>query len=132
MSAVAFSGFDHVQLTVPEGVEAACRDFYVGLLGLAEIERPEAARRRSVLWVDLGGQGRHFRSRPEFRPSPFAHPAILVRGLEALAARLRTAGYDVTTEQSIGPGRFHVRDPFGNRLEFIEAESPDREGKTSP
>jgi len=120
VSEIVFAGIDHVQLTVPEGAETACRAFYLGLVGLREIERPEAARRRSLLWVDLGGQELHLRPDPEFRPSAFAHPAIRVRGLDALGARLRAAGYAVTAEQSIGPGRFHVRDPFGNRLEFIE------------
>lgn len=121
MSEVAFTGIDHVQIAVPEGGERACRDFYLGLLGLAEVERPAPAAGRSILWVDLGGQQLHFRPDPAFRSPQYAHPAILVRGLDVLAARLRAAGYDVTTEQSIGPGRFHVRDPFGNRLEFIEA-----------
>ena len=121
MSEVAFTGIDHVQIAVPEGGEQACRDFYLGLLGLAEVERPEAGAQRSILWVDLGGQQLHFRPDPAFRAAEFAHPGILVRGVDVLAARLRNAGHDVTTEQSIGPGRFHVRDPFGNRLEFIEA-----------
>ena len=92
------------------------------VLGLPEIPHPMTAPGRSFLWVQLGAQQVHFRPDPEFKAAKFVHPGILVRGVDALAARLTTAGYAVTTEQSIAARRFHVRDPFGNRLEFIEAE----------
>ena len=116
-------GIDHVQLAVPVGVEEVCRDFYVGVLGFAEIARPVRGAGRSVLWVAAGGQQVHFRPDPDFRPARFAHPGFLVADLAALAARLEAAGYRTATDQAVGPGRFHVRDPFGNRLEFIEASS---------
>jgi hypothetical protein len=51
------------------------------------------------------------------------HPAFAVRGLAELRSRLEGAG--VTTEddrQIPGFRRFYARDPFGNRLEFLEAE----------
>jgi hypothetical protein len=114
-------GIEHIQLAVPPDSEAVCRAFYLDTLGLAEVPHPSAAAGRSFLWVQLGANQIHFRPDPEFRPAQFAHPGILVRGVDALAMRLKAAGYAVTTEQSIGPHRFHVRDPFGNRLEFIEA-----------
>ena len=38
------SGIDHVQIAVPEGQEQACRDFYLGVLGMREIEAPRARR----------------------------------------------------------------------------------------
>jgi hypothetical protein len=41
--------------------------------------------------------------------------------LEELAARLRTGGVDATYDETIPDvRRFHVADPFGNRLEFRE------------
>lgn len=114
---------DHVQIAVPANSETVARAFYVDLLGFREIERPEKGAGRSILWVAAGNQQVHFRPDPEFRPAQFAHPGFLVRGLAGLAKRLETAGHDVTTEQSVGPGRFHTRDPFGNRLEFMEVGS---------
>jgi catechol 2,3-dioxygenase-like lactoylglutathione lyase family enzyme len=112
---------DHVQIAVPPDSEAAARAFYLDLLGFREIERPVTGAGRSFLWVAAGDQQMHFRPDSEFRPAQFAHPGFLVHGLADLAARLEAAGHAVTTEQSVGPGRFHVRDPFGNRLEFIES-----------
>ena len=114
-------GLDDVQLTVPVGGEAACRDFYVGILGLVEIKRAPFATGRSFLWVQVGRQEVHFRADPEFRAASLAHPGFLVSDADALAARLTAAGHEVSRAQAIGPNRFHVRDPFGNRLEFIEA-----------
>jgi catechol 2,3-dioxygenase-like lactoylglutathione lyase family enzyme len=114
-------GIDHVQIAVPADSESAARAFYLDLLGFREIARPLTGVGRSFLWVAAGDQQMHFRPDPEFRPAQFAHPGFLVRDLADLAARLEAAGHTVTSEQSVGPGRFHVRDPFGNRLEFIES-----------
>ena len=114
-------GIDHVQIAVPEGSEQRCRDFYLGIIEMIEIPRPEHGAGRSFLWVRVGEQEIHFRPDPTFEPARFAHPGFLVGNAEALAARLEKAGYEVTREQAVGPGRFHTRDPFGNRLEFIES-----------
>lgn len=115
-----FTGIDHVQIAVPEGSEAECRDFYLGVLGMAEVERPSATAGRSFLWVGIGPQQIHFRTDAEYTPARLAHPAFVVSGLDALAARIAAAGHEVSRGDAIGPGRFHIRDPFGNRIEFIE------------
>jgi catechol 2,3-dioxygenase-like lactoylglutathione lyase family enzyme len=112
---------DHVQIAVPVGVEQACRDFYLGVLGLTEIPRPEVGAGRSFLWARAGSQEVHFRPDPDFAPAQFAHPGFAVSDVEALASRVAAAGFDVSRQQSVGPGRFHTRDPFGNRLEFLQA-----------
>jgi len=45
----------------------------------------------------------------------------LVVDVEALAAHLAKAGYEVIRADAVDSRRFHSRDPFGNRLEFIQA-----------
>jgi hypothetical protein len=56
-----------------------------------------------------------------FRASAKAHPALRVLGLAALRARVEAAGVAVETDTDLaGHERWYVRDPFGNRLEFIE------------
>jgi catechol 2,3-dioxygenase-like lactoylglutathione lyase family enzyme len=115
------SGIDHVQIAVPEGQEQACRDFYLGILGLREIQHPERGAGRSFLWVRVGSQELHFRPDPDFAPARFAHPGFLVGRAETLAATLTEAGFEVLRDDAVASGRFHTRDPFGNRLEFIES-----------
>jgi len=58
---------------------------------------------------------------PGFSPATKAHPAVLVAGLKALAARLQAAGHPVIWDGEMpGYDRFYSADPFGNRLEFLE------------
>ena len=57
-----------------------------------------------------------------FRPARKAHPGLLVSGFAELCERLRSAGYEVRPEPVMsGPARVFVDDPFGNRIEIIDA-----------
>ena len=44
---------DHVQLAMPTGLEADARQFYGTLLGLPELEKPEALKSRGGVWFGL-------------------------------------------------------------------------------
>lgn len=58
------------------------------------------------------------------RPARKAHAGLLVTGLDALIEELRRAGYQVATDEPLeGYLRVYVNDPFGNRLELMEARS---------
>jgi catechol 2,3-dioxygenase-like lactoylglutathione lyase family enzyme len=108
---------DHVQLAAPTGCEAAARAFYGGMLGLAEIEKPEPLRSRGGVWFELGGgQQLHIGVEPGFTPARKAHPAFAVEDLDALAGRLGEVDWD---DDVAGLRRFYAADPWGNRLEFV-------------
>jgi catechol 2,3-dioxygenase-like lactoylglutathione lyase family enzyme len=116
-------GLDHVQVAAPRepGVEERARAFYGALLGLAEIEKPEALRPRGGVWFSLGRGELHVGLEDDFRPARKAHPALAVVGLDELRARLEAAGHATSGAEEIpGTRRFYVSDPFGNRLELIE------------
>lgn len=114
------TGIDHVQLAAPPGCEADARRFYGGLLGLEELEKPEPLAARGGVWFACGQQGVHIGVEREFTPARKAHPAFHVRGLDALAARLRDAGVEVDDDDSLPDvRRAYVHDPFGNRLELV-------------
>jgi hypothetical protein len=113
-------GIDHVQIAIPPGGEHDCRIFYLQVLGLREIERPKAGEGRSFLWARAGLSELHFRVDPEFKPAAFAHPGLVVADAAFFAAHLESVGWEVVRGDAVKPGRFHVRDPFGNRLEFID------------
>jgi len=114
-------GLEHVQLAMPRGGEDEARRFYGGVLGLTEIEKPSNLAKRGGVWFALGGQELHLGIEDDFRAAKKAHPAILVRGLNALRAALESNGIvPVDDEPLMGFHRFYLSDPFGNRLELLE------------
>ena len=114
-------GLDHVQLAMPAGQESAARAFYSGVLGLIEEQKPANLAARGGVWFRGGSLQLHLGVDADFRAARKAHPAILVRGLDDLAARCEAAGFPpVTDEPLVGFNRFYVFDPFGNRLELLE------------
>jgi catechol 2,3-dioxygenase-like lactoylglutathione lyase family enzyme len=117
---------DHVQLAIPAGAENACRAFFVGVLGLREIEKPAALAARGGLWLRSGDAELHLGVERDFKPAQKAHPGFAVTDIVALAARVADAGHEVRwAEASEIPGRrrFFTDDPVGNRLEFLADES---------
>ena len=113
---------DHVQLAAPAGCEAKARRFFGELIGLEEIGKPVALRSRGGVWFRCGEQELHVGVEPDFRPARKAHPAFRARALDELRTRLEEAG-STTRDDTEVPGirRFYVEDPWGNRLEFVEA-----------
>jgi catechol 2,3-dioxygenase-like lactoylglutathione lyase family enzyme len=117
------TGIDHVQITVPPDGVAAARAFYCGLLGLPEVEKPAALRGRGGFWLRVGDRQVHVGTEDGVeRHATKAHVAYAVTGLAAWRARLAAAGTATIDGEPIpGYDRFEFRDPFGNRVEFIEA-----------
>ena len=112
----------HVQITVDPAEEAAARAFYCGVLGLAEVEKPDSLKGRGGLWVEAGGQQLHMAvDEGVERRRTKAHVAYEVDDLTAWRERLAAAGSPPLESVPIpGYDRFECRDPFGNRLEFIQ------------
>ena len=114
-------GLDHVQLAMPAGQEAVARKFYSGIFGLTEVPKPANLAKRGGVWFEGGTLRLHLGVEADFRPAMKAHPAILVRHLDALARHLGQAGVPVITDEPLeGYNRIYVSDPFGNRLELLE------------
>lgn len=117
-------GLDHVQLAMPEGGEPLAREFYGGLLGLTEVDKPIPLSGRGGCWfAGAGGLHVHLGVEVEFRPSRKAHPAFLVDDLAALCGWIHAAGMEIVTDdEDIGVERCYVADPFGNRIELVAAK----------
>ena len=113
-------GIDHVQLAIPVGGEARAREFYVGVLGLTEVPKPAAMAVRGGAWFEAGVVRLHVGAEEAFVPARKAHPALTMRRLEEFIAR---SGLDAVWNTEIdGGARCHVADPFGNRIELIDAD----------
>lgn len=118
------TGLDHVQVAMPAGKEGEARAFYGDLLGLQEVSKPEPLRARGGCWFVGAGFGLHLGVDTPFLAAKKAHPAFQVDDLKALASRLREAGVEVHFDTALpGVERFYARDPFGNRLEFLNANT---------
>jgi catechol 2,3-dioxygenase-like lactoylglutathione lyase family enzyme len=115
-----YRSIHHVQLTMPDGGTPAARHFYGEVLGLPEVPVPPALTSRASAWFRDGTVEVHLGIESDFRPARKGHPAFEVENLEQLAARCNAAGFDVRFDPHLpGYRRFHVFDPFGNRLEFL-------------
>src|SRR5689334_22696040 len=90
-----FQRLHHVQLAIPPGGEPVARKFYGGVLGMSEVDKPEALRARGGCWFRRGGWEVHLGVEKDFAPARKAHPGVLVRGLDELAAALEQAGHAV-------------------------------------
>jgi catechol 2,3-dioxygenase-like lactoylglutathione lyase family enzyme len=123
-SDAAVSVLDHVQLAMPAGGEAEARRFYGGLLGLREIAKPPELAPRGGVWFALPPLELHLGVEAEFRPARKAHPAFRVADLDALLRRLAEACVAAERDTSLpGTRRAFAADPFGNRVELIQAPS---------
>ncbi len=121
----AIAGLHHVQVAAPAGCEDAARRFYGELLGLAEIEKPLILALRGGCWFRAGTGELHVGVEESFAPAAKAHPALSVDSvdaLEGLATTLAAEGVEVRWADDAEiptQRRFHVRDPWGNRLELV-------------
>lgn len=130
---VEYGGIHHVQLAMPAGGEGEARGFYADVLGLRELPKPPGLAGRGGCWF-ASADGRvnvHLGIDPDFRPARKAHPALAVVDCDALRERLARAGADIVDDDAIDTRRFYTADPFGNRIELIEATGDGTEAPSS-
>ncbi|MCY8225547.1 glyoxalase [Bacillus haynesii] len=118
-----YKGIDHVQIAAPSNSEDECRAFFSGLLGMPEIPKPENLRKRGGVWFRCGSHELHIGVQEPFSPATKAHPAFAVDSISELREKLNKLGIDIKEGELLeGAERFHIHDPFGNRLEFLERQ----------
>lgn len=112
----------HVQVTIPRGAEEQARQFYCQLLELQEIEKPVVINERGGFWLQVGNRQVHVGAEEGVeRLATKAHIAYQVTDLAEMRKRLEAN--DVTIQEDVplpGLARFQIRDPFGNKIEFIQ------------
>lgn len=115
---------DHVAVSIPQGGEQQAREFYSGLLGLQEIQKPKALAQRGGVWLDLGNALLHLTASTSFQPANKAHPGLLVSNYSEIKKKLQHADIDYQDDSSWpGVTRLFTQDPFSNRIELIDATS---------
>jgi hypothetical protein len=77
-------------------MRGSARSFYQGLLGICEKPKPQHLAMRGGCWFETAQVKVHLGVEPDFVPARKAHPAFI------------------------------VDDPFGNRIEWMEAIKSER------
>jgi catechol 2,3-dioxygenase-like lactoylglutathione lyase family enzyme len=112
----------HAQITIPKNAEDKARKFYCDFLGLKEIEKPELLKNRGGFWLELNDLQIHVGTEDDFdRTKTKAHLAYLVEDLENW--RMKLEAKNIAVQEGIkipNYERFEFRDPFGNRVEFLQ------------
>lgn len=114
---------DHIQLAMPAGGEERARTFFSGILKMQEEQKPEVLASRGGCWFRTEKLIIHVGVDPDFKPQKKAHPAFLTHNLKELASTLQQANFPVSWDTSLPDrNRFFTKDPFGNRIEFLQFE----------
>lgn len=114
---------DHVQLAMPAGREVDAVAFYEGVLGIPQIPKPALLAARGGCWFEQGDLKVHLGVDADFRPATKAHPAFIVDDVRGLASTVAAAGFVVRDDEPLdGFDRVYVSDPFGNRIELMQAD----------
>lgn len=117
---VRIKRLDHVQLCIPLGEEEKAREFYTRVLGLEEIEKPDALKPNGGLWFNIADIQLHIGTE-DVQGKSKRHPAFEVEGLEQIREYLRENRVKIKDEIPVpGLNRFSFFDPFDNRIEFME------------
>ncbi len=124
--AIGVVRLNHVNVTVPAGLEEAAKKFYGELLGLKQIEKPDGPRKYIGAWYQLGESQLHLSV--EDKPGNYEsdrHVCYSVADINGALNTLRSAGIDIISEEQLtnGGSRFFVRDPAGNFIEITQEPS---------
>ena len=119
---IDFQKINHVQLCIPIGEEPKGREFYCGILGLKEIERPKSIRNIGGFWLEIADIHLHIGTE-KLEGKSKRHPAFEVKNINKVKKYLIDKGVVVQEEKEIpGIDRFSFYDYWGNRIDLIEKE----------
>ncbi len=120
--AAILGSIDHVQLGMPAGGEDRARAFYVDILGLREVPKPAELAGRGGAWFAGRSVAIHLGVEVDFRPLRRRTRRSRSMTFDAARDRLEAAGVATTADDSGLPvRRCYVHDPFGNRIELVDA-----------
>ena len=107
---VTIKGFNHAQISIPKGAEEAGRAFYCGVLGLPEIEKPEALKPRGGFWLQVGDRQIHVGTEDGVeRHATKAHIAYEVDDVDAWQKKLVESGITIADSVPIAMNTIPAR-----------------------
>ena len=122
MKIPTIEAFDHLAIEV-SNLDAAV-DFYERTLGLTQLEAPAVASERGIRWFSLPeGRMLHLVLNPQAAPARVGHLALRVQDVAEWKRYFQKVGVveEAPTVELYGNvERIFVRDPSGNRIEFLK------------
>jgi len=116
---IHFKRLDHILISVPEGKLQDARTFYSQVLGLTEIA---GGHPHNAIWFNIADIQLHIREEPT-GPVSARHPAFEIANIDEARQELERKDVPISYSSDIdGRQRFFIRDPFDNRIEFLEYE----------
>jgi catechol 2,3-dioxygenase-like lactoylglutathione lyase family enzyme len=117
---IQFNRLNHIQLCIPQGEEAKGREFYCGILGFEEIEKPEVLKANGGFWLKVDSIQIHI-STENMQGQSKRHPAFEVEDLMAVKQYLIYHDIRIQEDQTIpGFNRFSLFDYWNNRIELMQ------------
>ncbi len=122
MMKINFKKIDHVQICIPKNEEKKGREFYCGILGLNEIEKPDSLKKNGGFWLEIAGIQLHIGTE-NLEGKSKRHPAFEIENLDEVRKYLIKRRVKIKDDHKIqGINRFSIFDFWGNRIELLEKE----------
>jgi catechol 2,3-dioxygenase-like lactoylglutathione lyase family enzyme len=114
---INYKRLDHILISIPVGKTQEARTFYRDVMGLKEIHGNHP---KDAIWFDIADIQLHIREE-ELQTISDRHPAFEITDLDEAKSYFKQKGVTLSFSSDIdGRQRFFIRDPFGNRIEFLE------------
>lgn len=120
---IEFTRLDHIQICIPTGAEARAREFYCDILGLSEIDKPDALKSNGGFWlrVDTTPPMEIHISIEDGVGTSKRHPAFEVNDIDAVRTYLESKHVKLKADTPIpNVTRFSLFDPWDNRIELLQ------------
>jgi len=121
---IKFKRLNHIQICIPKNAEQKAREFYCGILGLEEIDKPDALIANGGFWLVMNDIQIHVGTESMQEKVDYQskrHPAFEVEHIDEVKKYLLEQGVKIKEEQKI-PGfkRFSLFDYWHNRMELMQ------------
>jgi catechol 2,3-dioxygenase-like lactoylglutathione lyase family enzyme len=116
---IKFKRVDHIHIAVPPEKLEEAKNFYIHVIGLELIERPNHLFKTAGYWFNIADIQLHIGVEPPMRIST-RHTAFEVEDVAAALAYLKDKVEILDEPEIPGRTRFAFHDPFGNRIELLQ------------
>jgi len=117
---IQFNRLNHIQICIPYGEEAKGREFYCGILGLKEIQKPEHMKVNGGFWLEIADVQIHIGTEEIIAQSK-RHPAFEVEDLDDIKSYFIESNVRMVEQQNVNNfKRFSFFDYWNNRIELMQ------------